>query len=426
MKTFSKKTIVHLHPEILIYAQLILCCFEYFNDFNISTRYNDFITIAIFICCVIKGKKEKTYPVKFVAISFIYILVALIVYEFNDYPIKAYLWGAREIITSLIFMWGCIKLLEKKDIIKLVKLFYIIFIFNFFMILYQYFRLGLIGDSASGIFGTTIGNNEFQVIFLLLATICTLTLYVNMKIKLKYCILCLSICLIISAISELKVYFLLLIFIIILQFILMKFNKKTVLIAMGSLILLLLFTQLLYKVHPGYLDLFSIQKLLSYSGGNGYTSKGDVNRLTGLHSVVRYINYRTSTLLFGIGLGNGQYILVKGYHINIMSRFYSEYGNFLHYTWFTQTLVFVETGVVGFLLYIARYIALFIEYIIMTKKNKRIRMYSTIGEMTVLISIFLIFYDSVMQTEIGIYFSYFLLSVPFVLQNHYSIENKNN
>lgn len=420
MKKYTNK--ITLHPRYLIYAQLILCCFEYFNNLSLSTRFNDVITILIFILCIIKGKKSKTYPNLFFIISFLYLLVTLIGYIFNSYSLVAYLWSTREIITSLVFMWGCITFLKGKDIAKLIKIFSIIFLFNFFVILYQYFLLDLKGDSASGIFGSTIGNNRFLIIFLSLATIFTLAMYANNKIKFIYGILCISICLIISVISELKIYFLLLIFIIALLSILMKPNRKTIIISIGSLVLIYFFIQLLYKLYPSFSDFFSIEKILSYSGNSGYTGQGDVNRLSGLITIADYINYKTSIFLFGIGIGNAEFI--KIFKTEIVSEFYSRYNNFLHYTWFTQTLIFLETGIVGFSLYIARYIALFIEYRSLYNSNKNLQVYCIIGKTTAVMAVFQIFYSNVMQSEIGIYLFYLIFSMPFALQKDYLIEKR--
>ena len=85
-----------------------------------------------------------------------------------------------------------------------------------------------------------------------------------------------------------------------------------------------------------------------------YVSNNDINRLTAIPSLIQRLDLSPMQQFFGLGLGNCD---TASFSI-CNTPFYRHY-DYLHYTWFTSAMIFLETGYLGLGLYTSFFVSCF-------------------------------------------------------------------
>ena len=125
----------------------------------------------------------------------------------------------------------------------------------------------------------------------------------------------------------------------------------------------------------------------------------EIGRFTFFEDVISVIyNGDIFSALLGVGLGTAN---TSGDMTQFAKTYYST-----HYSWYSMPYMFIATGVLGLIAYVFSFIVIIIH----TQKSNR---YYQIVVSSVIISIFILFYDEALKTDAG-YLLFFLLSLSYV------------
>ena len=331
-----------------------------------------------------------------------------------------YIWGFRNIFRYYAYFISCIALLDISDVLEIIPKFKKIYIINFFICLVE-LGLGYSGDNIGGIFGTQRGCNGYLNFFMIVISAIYVTEYLEKKIGLMQTMIAIMSCFFLMAIAELKVYLFELPVIILIGMLNAKFSfRKIIIIMLGVCGIAVGISMLGHYFESSGLDFFTSDAITKYMGDRGYTNSGDLSRMNAVSQLYeRFLNGNLLGTLFGIGLGNASYSAAFSF---FNSRFFL-LNQALHYQWFTDAIIFIETGTVGLMLYELFFIRIFTYS---RKINKRIangysndisqqlRCVVQVAGITAILCIINSVYNSALNMDAG-YMAFFVFAVPAIV-----------
>lgn len=320
-----------------------------------------------------------------------------------------YAWGLRNNLCFFVFFFGCILFLPGKEIPDCLQALDILFWLHFVIAVFQFVVLGKSQDFLGGIFGTSIGCNAFANVFQMIIVSRSILRYFNHE---EGTLLCMAKCgaaLVVAALGEIKVFFFEFAAIALLAMLFTRFSKRKIVLLAGGAVGIVLAILLLDSITPGWANWFRPSNIWAYVvDAGGYTGAGDMNRLTAIP--LSWNNFLTTLpqKIFGLGLGNCDSSPIYF----LTSDFYND-NAYLRYNWFTSSMILLETGFVGTLLYISFYLIIFFSAAFLLRKGM---CNPIVGEMAMILApmcLVLFFFDSSLRTEPA-YMMYFALALPFV------------
>ena len=399
-------------PKRLIYAQIIyillIKMFITMFGFPNSAMYlTDIINILAFIIAIGKKLKEKQtldikIPLKFLIALLVFSVIGLII---NGQRIALFVWGLRNTYRGFVFLYSCIVLLDKDDINKIFNIFNIVFVFNIILCTYQYFVLHLYQDFIGGTFGIEFSANAYMNVYSVIMFTYSLIKYLNKSKPLSYLLMISMGTLYIAALSELKVFFLEFIIIIVLGILLSRFSLKTILFLGIATISVAVAMNAFYTIYPKYKGYFTIENVIEASSNDRL---GILNRLTALRDINYLFLKDNKTKSLGLGLGSTDTSKVEIFN----SDFYKKYGEDLRYTWLFDAMFTLENGYIGLILYLLILLSIFYENGKMKKFQKDKTEYR-ITQILSIMSVVLMWYNASLRTE-SIYMIVFGLSLGYI------------
>lgn len=331
------------------------------------------------------------------------------------------LWSIRNNVKYIIFFAACVAFFDENDIEKIYSFFTVFELLNLLLAFYQKFVLNIGGDNLGGIFGTNDGCNGILNCYLVIMFIHHFVRWMQKVENVFPLALSTAISLTIAVLSELKFYFVevAIIFIIYAVWISIKEHRLIKLFKLAIILTLVLVgisfaIQSLVKIYPQWEDFFSIKNIIYQSiKSEGYTGHGDINRLSGIFTINSKV-FRNNYLLriFGMGLGSTE--LAEGKAI-LTSEFFLNHIN-LHYNYFSLLWMYLETGVIGLLLYLGSFISILITCIRQRKDKYRMTITTSIFLLGCMVILFLI-YNQSMRTPAA-YIVYAYLSILYIRRNN--------
>ncbi len=420
IKINSKK--FSLSAQMLL-VSLILGLFffqGYFIDLGVTENIKYILDILNLFFLFTMLKQKRRLDAVNIGILVFYIiltisgsLVMLVNADIWETNILCWILDCRNLLRFPVFLIVCNMLLREKDVEFLFKGMLLLQPLNTLLIIYQYFTVEvwaywMRGDNLNGFFGTRVGGNQYLNVFLLAVTVIAYAMWKWKRIGTRWFLVCIGTCLLDAALAELKVYIVEIILVLILFWVTEKkwkrITRSQILRGMGFLFIavigLYFMVQMLYKLYPIFDGSLSLKKMISIvADDSGYTGSGDLNRLNAVSGVFQNV-FGGDILkgLFGLGIGSAH----TGGGMTRFARIYFD----MHYSWFSSSYMFVETGFFGLILYMGTF---FYYYVKCKKKN----IYGSISRVISIMAIFLIIYDEVLKTEGG-YLVYFLISVGFI------------
>lgn len=337
-----------------------------------------------------------------------FFLYTLVMYLFNFQSPFYYLWGFRNNFRMYAFFIGATVFLYQEEIDSYLGWFDRIFYVNCAVALFQFFILDLRQDYLGGIFGAQQGCNGWLNIFQVAVVTKAIIYYLNKKEKIGSVVIKCALSLIIAAFAELRFFFAEFAIIVAVAVLITAFSWRKVVIIGVTTVSVIVGIRLIVEVFPDLEGLMTLEGFYNIaSSEDGYTSSGDMNRLTSLSMASDLFLKTDGEKLFGLGLGNCDYAEAFSF---LTSPFYLKNSG-SHYTWLSTAFIFLETGFVGLVFVFGFFAMVFLmAFRRMRKTNK---LYCHISMVTAVCCVLIGIYNSSLRTEAA-FMLYFLLALPFV------------
>ena len=354
--------------------------------------------------------KIENYSMPFVVIVGLFFFITLVGYLFNYQSVFYYLWGLRNNIRMFVAFFAFAYLADWEDAKGWIKALDVLFVINFAVVILQYFS-GYGQDYIGGIFGTSKGCNGSLLIFLCIVFAKTILSFMRGEEKMSKCIFVSVASLLVSTLSELKMFFILFILILFMaSFMTAHSIKKTLFFAFGA-VLVVLFGTLLTVLYKDFTDFLSFDSLIKALTDTGYATDEDIGRFTALPVISQRFLPGFFKKLFGLGLGN-----CDSSSLSMFNTPFFESHQTVHYSYFSYAFLFLETGFVGLALYASFFVASFF----VSRKLKKLEMADEFAcQMSIIlsvISLILLVYNSSLRMEIG-FMLFFVLALPIISAN---------
>lgn len=354
--------------------------------------------------------KIDNYSMPFVVIVGLFFFITLVGYLFNYQSVFYYLWGLRNNIRMFVAFFAFAYLADWEDAKGWIKALDVLFVINFAVVILQYFS-GYGQDYIGGIFGTSKGCNGSLLIFLCIVFAKTILSFMRGEKKMSKCIFVSVASLLVSTLSELKMFFILFILILFMaSFMTAHSIKKTLFFAFGA-VLVVLFGTLLTVLYKDFTDFLSFDSLIKALTDTGYATDEDIGRFTALPVISQRFLPGFFRKLFGLGLGN-----CDSSSLSMFNTPFFKSHQTVHYSYFSYAFLFLETGFVGLALYASFFVASFF----VSRKLKKLEMADEFAcQMSIIlsvISLILLVYNSSLRMEIG-FMLFFVLALPIISAN---------
>lgn len=354
--------------------------------------------------------KIDNYSMPFVVIVGLFFFITLVGYLFNYQSVFYYLWGLRNNIRMFVAFFAFAYLADWEDTKGWIKALDVLFVINFAVVILQYFS-GYGQDYIGGIFGTSKGCNGSLLIFLCIVFAKTILSFMRGEEKMSKCIFVSVASLLVSTLSELKMFFILFILILFMaSFMTAHSIKKTLFFVFGA-VLVVLFSTLLTVLYKDFTDFLSFDSLIKALTDTGYATDEDIGRFTALPVISQRFLPGFFRKLFGLGLGN-----CDSSSLSMFNTPFFESHQTVHYSYFSYAFLFLETGFVGLALYASFFVASFF----VSRKLKKLEMADEFAcQMSIIlsvISLILLVYNSSLRMEIG-FMLFFVLALPIISAN---------
>lgn len=353
--------------KFIIYYSIIMCTLVAEFNFPSSIYYiNDLLMIVLFVY-ILRRNIISTFnriQFKFFNIWLVVLLLVVIIGVVVNYvPIKLVLWGGRNTFRGLIFFISCIIFFKNDDVYKVLNTFVKFQILNTILACYQFFILGLKQDMLGGIFGH--GNGNALCIFSCIICCYTLLVYLNKGEKLKETLFCFISSILMAALAEEKLLFIELAIVVILAILLSRRSLKKWLTIPFMIAIFFLGFNIFEIYFPGAADTILSFDLMEEYLTSSWEDSYFIPRLGSFSFIAKNLfNNNLFKMLFGIGMGNSD----TSSFTFLQSDFYSQYG-YMNYRWIFSQWTIVETGILGFLLFIILFISIIFYLLVKRKKS---------------------------------------------------------
>lgn len=348
---------------------------------------------------------RQLYPMVLLVGAFA--LYTLVVYLFNYQSIIYYLWGFRNNFRFYVAFFAFAILFTEDDVDGCFKLLDVIFWIDVVVSLYQFFVLGLSWDYLGGIFGTDTGCNASTLIFFTIIVSRSVLQYMNHQENIFYCIAKCATALIVGAMAELKFFSIIFVLIMLMATLLTSFTWRKFAIIMIAGVLIV-FSGSLLTAFFGESSQLSLEKIIEIVTKDNYSSQNDLSRFSAVSTISETILVEPYQKLFGLGLGNCD---TSSFAI-CNTPFYLSHG-YLHYTWFSSSFMFLETGYLGLTIYMSFFVLNLISAIKTLRRQDKNKLYSQMAIIMSIVCMILVFYNSSLRTETA-YIAYFIMALPYV------------
>lgn len=352
-------------------------------------------------------RRDMLVPVWLVVCFFAYTLLGnLLQYQ----SIAYFWWGFRNNFRFYIAFFLFVAYLDETDVDNWLNAIDALFWISVVLSTIQFVTLGIKGDYLGGIFGIEKGTNGYTSLFFGIVVAKSLLGAFNGVESTYYCIAKCVASLAVAAMAEIKFYYFMFLMYLLLAAIVTRFSVKKLIIIIIAVVAVLVGVTLLVSWF-GFDGFFSLEGLWEYATKENYSSQGDINRLSAIPTLSKMIMKNPLNRIFGLGLGNCD---TSAFSI-CNTPFFRQYG-YLHYTWFTSAMIFLETGYVGLGLYIAFIVSCFLRAYRQYKSATGNILYNQLAMLVSILCCIIIFYNSALRIESG-YMAYFVLSFPYIVGN---------
>lgn len=370
----------------------------------------DFVLVGLLIIMFSRTQnrvKRVTAPlVIYFGLLCLYLVLNYII---NFQSIFYFIWGFRNNFRFIFVFFAFVALIDSVDAEQYLKYFDVLFWVNFAVCLVQFYFMGYRQDFLGGLFGVSVGCNAYLNIFLCIINIKSLIYFLNKKEKFVFVILKLFASFFIGALSELKFFYIEFIVILCVVSLITKFTWKKVGIIALSLVGVVVGVAVLISIFPEYMGQFTLELLYeSAASDKGYTSSGDINRLSAISTISSDMFSKWYHYLFGLGLGNCDLSSISVFN----TPFYEAHSD-VNYNWFSHAFMYLETGYIGLILFFGLFLVLFLLARKSYKSGYADPNHCQIAMTTAIMCMLICIYNSSLRSD-SVYMVSFILALPFI------------
>lgn len=373
----------------------------------------DVAWVLLLVLMLLQKQITKTETKPLAILVGVFFATTFIIYLFNYQSVFYFLWGVRNNFRYYVAFFAFAMYFDEYDANSCLKFMDILFWLNAVVTMYQFFVLGLNQDFLGGIFGVDKGCNGYSIIFMLIVVGKSVLSFFNGAEKTLVCFLKCGISLVIAAMAELKFYFVVFAFLLIVTSIITKFSLRKFVLYFVAAIFMMFASSLLVEIF-GENRILTFERIIELITAQNYATTEDLGRFTAIPTISKTIFTQPIQQLVGLGLGNCD---TSAFAI-CNTPFYQSFS-YLNYTWFSSAFMYLENGIIGLTLYLIFFIVCFI---LSLKKMKRPDSNKLLCQLSMLMSFFCIiftFYNSSLRMEVG-YLAYFVLALPFVNKDNFN------
>ena len=409
---------------VMLYYTISYICVYTFHMPRLLLYLGDVLNIGIFILAL-RNKMGK-FPCSSTFIwMVIFTVFGLMSSLFNHQSVGLIIWGIRNNLRFFILFYSIIVYFKMHDVAIVLKVVKFVFWISFPLCAIERFCVTypsgtIVGDMIGGVFWNYSGCNLSLNIVLITVITMISSQYFRGEEKFVNFILTSAAALFMAATGELKVYLAEYIVIIILTAMMSGVSFKNIFKILIGGILFSIFISCFISFNmsgSNYADNYTIEGFFSYATRDtGYNGTGDLNRLTGIMTVNDTI-FKGQWLkkLFGIGLGNAEYT-------NFFTSPFYEQHNYLNYQWFHDIWMFIETGFVG----VISYVAIFISTLIKSRKNLKRTSVGTFVSTMIVLMLILFVYNITLRAEAGGFILFMILAIPYLYKKEQNCNSINS
>ena len=412
----KKRTLPEWSAILIVFLPFVFGCLTDVFKLPSAVKFvSDFLIIVSIIVVVLRSFSGGRLMVSRIMLPISLLILTFFIYTFVGYILNFqsafyYIWGIRNNFRFFAAFFIFVYFFDQDLADASLKMFDVLFWIHTAVTLFQFFVLGYDQDFLGGIFGVQKGCNGYVIAFMSVVIIRSVLLYMNGKETVLACGLKCGASLLISALAELKVFFFIFIFILIVSAAITEFSARKATLMIIVSILLMVASTLLVALFENFENFFSLDFLIKELFRENYASDEDMGRFTSVPIICKRFLTTPFDQLFGMGLGNCDTSTIPLFN----TAFYDRYVD-LHYSIFSISFMFIETGWIGLTLYISFFVACFIFAFKSYKQKRGNLLFNQIGIIMSLLCFVLLFYNSSLRTEAG-YMIYFALSLPFIAQ----------
>lgn len=361
---------------------------------------------------------SSALPVRRVQRLYIWILLFLIytvlVYLPQYQSGLYYLWGVRNNFRFYVAFFAFALFLTPGDVDDFFKWFDGLFWINTIVSFIQYYFYGYEQDFLGGLFGVEKGCNGVSNIYFSIVLIKSIIFYLNKRERLLSCIMKYVAAILVSALAEMKFFFVEAVLIIILAVLLTDFTWRKFWIVAGGIAAVIVGAAVLTLVFPHLAGWFSVDWFLeTATSGVGYTGSGDLNRLNSIRPINELWLTNWGLRLFGMGMGNCD---TSSFAV-VNTPFYEANGN-MHYTWISYAMMYLECGWIGLIFYFTFFVLVYFSIQRIEKRCEGLaKSYCHIARIMAIMCAIIAVYNASLRAE-GAYMAYFVLAIPFVFARY--------
>lgn len=305
MKTSIKKIIEDLfivQEFLFLFSGIIASYNGLFSMLFIILQILDIIQITLCIFLIKRNGKIKFDKCIFLLFCFLFFNLFSSLYSECGLYYEVYRF--RKIVSCFVCYYITRIYLSDKIKNKIIEMFIWALYLSVPLVIYQRFSMNLHPDYCNGVFGFNEFYNHEMGAFCISLSIVALSMFFSDKWSYKKSVVILIASSIICAISEIKMYFIILIAVFILMIVIMsKDLKKTLQVFFAFGLTLFVGYYLLMKYFPQNVKMLTnLNVIIDY---DRYGSRNTAGRLNSLRYVTRYeFDYSLLKCIFGSGLGS--------------------------------------------------------------------------------------------------------------------------
>lgn len=368
----------------------------------------EFLLLCLCVLCIRNRYifiDKNIKPLVYIVVT--YVLYTLIAYLFNFQSIFYYIWGCRSTFVYYIAFFSFIAYISEEDANNCLKFLDVVFWINFVVSLIQFYAYGIRQDYLGGIFGVGGSTNAYTLAFLCIIVSKSLLSAFNGEEKVLPCVLKCIAALVVAAMAEMKFFYVAFIVILILASILTKFSVRKLWLIILSIIGIFIGSLFLTSLF-GFEGFLSWENLVEFATKENYSSTRDLNRFSAIFTLSKTILTQGSQRWFGMGLGNCDTSDVELFH-----SIFHQTHSYLHYEWFASVMVFLETGIVGLVIFLSFFVACFVFSYKQFKNNNTNKLFNQLAMIMAILCVIISFYNSALRIY-SAYMIYFVLALPYI------------